>query len=127
MKMTKNYIFRFVICGLSVEEAANLCFKSVRTVTKWDSGKVEIPPECKRLMKLYSGFEFSDDNEWSGFSFVNGKLLLPTGALVDPQQILIGMALIEIGCSDDRKTMTKLLKYSREITRIKAVISSKSH
>ncbi|TON57599.1 regulator, partial [Vibrio parahaemolyticus] len=28
-KMSKNYVFREFECGLSVEEAAKLCFKSV--------------------------------------------------------------------------------------------------
>ena len=35
----KNYIFRWFECGLTVEETAKLCFKSVMTVTKWDGGR----------------------------------------------------------------------------------------
>ncbi len=31
-EMTKNYIFREFECGLTVEEAAKLCLKTVRTV-----------------------------------------------------------------------------------------------
>ncbi|MBL4830183.1 MAG: phage protein [Aliivibrio sp.] len=124
-QMTRNYTFRVFKCSLSVEETAKLCFKSVRTVTRWDSGKVDIPPECRRLMKLYSGFEFSDDDEWYGFSFVKGRLLLPTGVMAQPQQILTGMALVEICCSDDRRTMTRLLKYARAIARIRNTVTSK--
>ncbi len=124
-QMNKNYIFRYFTCRLTVEETAKLCFKNVRTVTRWDSGKVEIPPECRRLMKMHKGFEFSDADEWYGFSFVRGKLLLPTGVMAEPQQILTGMALVEICCSDDRKTMTKLLRYARAIARIRNTVTSK--
>ncbi|GHZ77361.1 bacteriophage f237 ORF9 [Vibrio cholerae] len=38
-EMTKNYIFREVECGLSVEQAAEPCLKTVRTVKDWDKGK----------------------------------------------------------------------------------------
>lgn len=38
-EMTKNYIFRELECGLSVQETSELCFKSVRTVKEWDKGK----------------------------------------------------------------------------------------
>ncbi|SPY28497.1 Uncharacterised protein [Photobacterium damselae] len=37
-EMTKNYYFRKFQCGLSKKDTAELCFKSVRTVTRWDSG-----------------------------------------------------------------------------------------
>ena len=52
--MSKNYIFRELECQMTKEEVAELCFKSVRTVTGWDEGK-PIPPECKRLMTFALG------------------------------------------------------------------------
>ena len=52
--MNKNFIFREYECGLSVEETAELCLKTARTVKEWDKGKT-IPPECKRLMKMSRG------------------------------------------------------------------------
>lgn len=33
-EMTKNYIFREFECGLSVEQAAELCLKTVRTLRR---------------------------------------------------------------------------------------------
>ena len=45
-EMSKNYIFRELECQMTKEEVAELCFKSVRTVTGWDEGN-PIPPECK--------------------------------------------------------------------------------
>lgn len=54
----QNYIFREFECGLTVEQAAELCLKTVRTVKKWDKGKT-IPPECKRLMRMTKGWELS--------------------------------------------------------------------
>jgi hypothetical protein len=34
--MTKNYFFREFECGLSIEQTAEVCFKSVRTAKESD-------------------------------------------------------------------------------------------
>lgn len=112
--MSKNYIFRKFECGLSKEETAKLCFKTVRTVTGWDSGN-EIPPECKRLMRFYSRKELSHNLDWKGFYMSNDRLMIPTGKMLTPQQILTGTALIEISSTEDIKTKSTLLKYARKI------------
>ncbi|WP_434998679.1 regulator [Vibrio scophthalmi] len=114
-EMTKNYIFRELECGLSIEQTAKLCFKSVRTVTNWDNGN-PIPDECKRLMRFKSRLELSNENGWKGFKIVNDKLELPTGQRVTPQQILTGIALLEINSELEIKTTTKLLKLARAIS-----------
>ncbi len=49
--MTKNQLFRQFHCNLTIEETAKLCFKSVSTIKRWDSGDT-IPKECKRLMRM---------------------------------------------------------------------------
>lgn len=49
--MTKNYIFREFECGLSVEQAAELCLKTERMVKEWDKEKIT-PPEWKRLNRF---------------------------------------------------------------------------
>ncbi|CAH6836127.1 hypothetical protein VCHA56P521_210026 [Vibrio chagasii] len=56
--MSKNYIFRELDCQMTKEEVAELCFKTVRTITDWGEGK-PIPPECKRLMRMAKGRELS--------------------------------------------------------------------
>lgn len=117
-EMTKNYVFREFECGLSIEETAELCFKSVRTVKEWDKGK-DIPKECKRLMRNQSRLELSHDAEWRGFKINRGYLELPTGQLVSPQQILAGIGLLEINSELEIKTSTKLLKLARAISNIK--------
>lgn len=117
-KMTKNYLFRFYECGLSVELTAKLCFKSVRQVTKWDEG-AEIPPECRRLMRMYCGKKLGLGDNWIGFSIEKNKIRLPTGQELEPQQILTAVALLEIECDTDKRTLTKLLKFSRAISKIK--------
>ncbi|EKO3404977.1 phage protein [Vibrio fluvialis] len=117
-EMSKNYIFREFECGLTKEQTAELCFKSVRTVTEWDKGK-PIPPECKRLMRMYSGRQLSDNEEWASFSMKRDKLLLPTGVLVSAQEILTGIALIEIKSPSEVNTMSKLLRFARAIANIK--------
>ncbi len=63
-RMTENYFFRKFQCGLSKKDTAELCFKNVSTVTKWDKGR-KIPPECRRLMRIHKGLELSSiDNRW---------------------------------------------------------------
>ncbi|EIC9817014.1 MULTISPECIES: regulator [unclassified Vibrio] len=118
-EMTKNYIFREFECGLSVEQAAELCLKTVRTVKEWDKGKT-IPPECKRLMRMAKGRVLSPSNQWENFKMHYDKLELPTGKMVTAQEILTGIALIEIKASNDIATCSKLLKYSRLISNLKA-------
>ncbi|EPF7650411.1 regulator [Vibrio vulnificus] len=116
-EMTKNFVFREFECGLTVEETAKLCFKSVRQVKEWDKGK-EIPKECKRLMRNQSRLELSHKDEWCGFKMNREKLELPTGRCVTPQEILTGIALLEIQSEMDLKTCTKLLQLSRAIAKI---------
>ncbi|EKO3931273.1 phage protein [Vibrio fluvialis] len=118
-KMTKNYVFRKFECGLSKEQTAKLCFKTVRVVTGWDNGK-EIPPECRRLMRMAGGRELSCLSQWEEFSVHNEWLVLPTGRKVTPQEILTGIALLEIRSELEITTTSKLLKYARAIARIKA-------
>lgn len=117
-KMTKNYIFRKFECELSKEETAKLCFKSVRVVTGWDNGK-DIPPECKRLMRMASKSELNNSDEWNNFRMIKGKLRLPTGHLVSPQQILAGIALLEINSELELATSTKLLRFARALSNIR--------
>ncbi|EKO5148807.1 phage protein [Vibrio fluvialis] len=117
-EMTKNYIFREFECGLTREQTAELCFKSVRTVTEWDKGQ-PIPPECKRLMRMYKGLELSFKQEWNGFTMSQSLLVLPTGQKVSPQEILCGIGLISIQSELEIKTSTKLLKLVRSLSKIK--------
>ncbi|HDZ5415937.1 TPA: phage protein [Vibrio harveyi] len=117
-EMTKNYVFREFNCGLTIEEVAELCFKSVRTIKEWDKGK-EIPPECKRLMKMFKRRELGLSDDWERFSMNKNKMELPTGQLVTPQEILAGIALLEIGAEPDMKNVTRLLRYARAIARMK--------
>ncbi|HCE2054023.1 TPA: phage protein [Vibrio parahaemolyticus] len=112
--MTKNYIFREFECGLSIEETAELCLKTARTIKEWDKGKT-IPPECKRLMRMSKGKELSPREQWVGFIMHHDRLELPTGQLVTAQQILTGIALLEIGALSDLEAARKVLKYARAI------------
>ncbi|NAW78698.1 regulator [Vibrio sp. V33_P6A3T137] len=116
-EMSKNYIFRELQCQLTIKQTAELCFKSVRTVKQWDSGKM-IPPECKRLMRMHAGYELNKSEQWQGFKIVNEQLILPTGQALSPQQILMGAALVEISASDDIRTRSRLLKYARAISKL---------
>ena len=116
-EMSKNYIFRELECQMTKEEVAELCFKSVRTVTAWDKGK-PIPPECKRLMRMAKGRELSASQEWKQFKMHYDKLETSTGQRVTPQQILAGIALLEIQSELEIRTSTYLLKVARELARI---------
>ncbi len=120
-EMTKNYIFREFECGLSVEQAAELCLKTVRTVKEWDKGKT-IPPECKRLMRMTKGRELSSSVQWEHFKMHHDRLELPTGQLVTAQQILTGIALLEIGALTDLEAAvpdTKICQSPKQFDEIK--------
>lgn len=119
-EMTKNYIFREFECGLTREQTAELCFKTVRTVTSWDFGK-EIPPECKRLMRWAHMRELSHHPEWTAFTMAHDQMILPTGQRITAQQLLTGIALLEIQSDIELKTCTKLLKIARELVKIKGL------
>ncbi|HCM0709764.1 TPA: phage protein [Vibrio parahaemolyticus] len=116
-EMHKNYIFREFECGLSVEETAKLCFKTARTVKEWDKGK-NIPPECRRLMRMNKARELSYCGDWDNFTMRHDRLELPTGQLVTAQQILIGVALLELGASKDLKVAHNTLKYARALKKL---------
>ena len=60
------------------ERVAELCFKSVRTVTGWGEGK-PIHPECKRLMLMAKGRELSVSEEWLQFKMLYDSMELATG------------------------------------------------
>ncbi|WP_375320547.1 DUF3653 domain-containing protein [Aliivibrio logei] len=117
-EMTENYFFRFYKCGLSIEKTANLCFKNVTEIKKWDLGK-PIPPECKRLMRMYTGKKLGVGDNWQGFEIRRNKLVIPTGRELEPQQILTAIALLEIECDTDKRTLTKLMRLVRAISMIK--------
>nr|WP_319553105.1 regulator [uncultured Vibrio sp.] len=116
-EMTKNYIFREVTCGLSVEETAKLCLKTARTIKEWDKGK-PIPPECKRLMRMTKGKELSASEKWENFKMHYDRLELPTGQLVTAQQVLTGVALLEIGSFNDVNNAALILKYARALNKL---------
>ncbi len=122
--MDKNRIFREYICRLTIEETANLCFKTARTVTEWDKGK-PIPPECKRLMRYASKRCISDHESWEQFSIIKDRLEIPTGQLVTPQQVVLGIALLSIKSELELRTTSKLVRYARVLARMLA--TSKHH
>ncbi|MFA0332196.1 phage protein [Vibrio cyclitrophicus] len=116
-EMSKNYIFRELECQMTKEEVAELCFKSVRTVTGWDEGK-PMPPECKRLMRMAKGRELSASVDWKQFKMHYDKLETSTGQRVTPQQILAGIALLEIQSELEISTSTYLIRVARALAKI---------
>ncbi|WP_435249332.1 regulator [Vibrio sp. nBUS_14] len=97
-EMSKNYIFRELECQMTKEEVAELCFKTVRTVTGWKLGTSE---------------------GWKRFKIHYDKLELPTGQLVTAEQILLGIGLLEIQSELEIKVSTQLLRLARDIERVK--------
>ncbi|WP_064604191.1 regulator [Photobacterium sp. J15] len=117
-ELTKNYIFRFYQCGLSIEDTAKLCFKTVRTVTLWDKGK-PIPPECKRLMRMYAGIELDPlGDEWREWSLKKGRLITPNNWSLTPERIITGNALLEINAEDDRKLKAEIIRVARLLKKL---------
>lgn len=50
---------------------------------------------------------------------IRGKLELPTGQCVTPQEILAGIALLTIQSELELKISAKLLRFARALTKIK--------
>ena len=117
-KMHKNMFFREMICGLTVEETATLCFKTVRQVKLWDGGKNDIPPECKRLMRMIKGRELHNKPDWEGFRMSGNYLVLPNGQYVTPQRLLVAVSVLEIGSELELVTTTKVIKFARILAKL---------
>ncbi|TBT37115.1 regulator [Vibrio parahaemolyticus] len=115
--MSKNYVFREFECGLSVEETAKLCFKSVRAVKNWmmenPYRRMQTPDENDQ------GRELATSEAWEHFKMHKDTLELPTGQLVTPQEILTGIALLEIGAEPDMMITTRIMKYVRALSKIR--------
>ncbi|EGR4143553.1 phage protein [Vibrio cholerae] len=97
-----------------------LCFKTVSKVKRWDEGE-KIPPICKRLMRWHNRKELYYGDEWWGFRMEGGRLILPTGDRVAPQQILFAIAIMQIEAPEHDLARSKLLKYARAMVRIKGL------
>ncbi|MFG5017010.1 phage protein [Vibrio cholerae] len=104
----------------SERDDKKLCFKTVSEVKRWDAGE-KIPPICKRLMRWHSRKELYHGDEWWGFRMEGGRLILPTGDRVAPQQILYAIAVMQIEAPEDDLARSKLLKYARAMVRIKGL------
>ncbi|NOJ19769.1 regulator [Vibrio jasicida] len=66
-------------------------------------------------MKMHRRLELSQFEEWAGFR-VRGKWLeLPTGQEVTPQQVLTGIALLQIQSEHEIKVSKQLLKIARAL------------
>jgi hypothetical protein len=79
---------------------------------RWDKGNM-IPPECKRLMRIYRGMELEAINpKWKGWRIDNGELTNEVGISLKPEQILMGYALMEINSALKTKIIqtAKILK-----------------
>ncbi len=87
-------------------------------VKAWDYGK-PIPPECMRLMRMTRGRELTSSDGWENFKMHKDKLDLPTGQFVTPQEILTGIALLEIGAEPDLIITSKIMKYVRAIRQLR--------
>ncbi len=68
---------------------------------------------------MAKGLEFSVCEEWEQFKMLYDKMELPTGQVVRPQQILAGIALLEIQSEIEIKTSTYLIRVARVLTKMK--------
>ncbi|EGQ8862255.1 regulator, partial [Vibrio parahaemolyticus] len=64
---------------------------------------------------MTKGRELSPSEQWEHFKMHYDRLELPTGQLVTAQQILTGIALLEIGALTDLEVAGKVLKYARAL------------
>ncbi|CAK3413305.1 hypothetical protein VCRA217O315_260048 [Vibrio crassostreae] len=69
-------------------------------------------------MRKHARLELSHNEQWKGFRMINEKLELPTGKQVTPQEIVVGVALLEIQSELELSTTTKILRYVRVLASI---------
>ncbi len=70
-------------------------------------------------MKFATGRELSKSDECSCFRIHFSRLELPSEQLVSAQEILAGIAPLEIQSELELRTSANLLRYTRAISRIK--------
>lgn len=58
---------------------------------------------------------------WENFSLSKGKMMLPTGQEITPQELLIGIALLSIQSEIELKTSSKILKTARALIKLKGL------
>lgn len=114
---SKNQIFRQFECGLSIEDTAELCCKSINTVKAWDRGR-EIPECCRRLMRMNTGRVISHKKNWEDFKISHHHIVTPTGETITPQQILLAQALMYGQSQETFQTSSKLLRLARAVAKI---------
>lgn len=110
--LSKNMIFRWFECGLSVEETAKLCYVTVSDVTKWDAGE-KIPPACKRLMRICTGRELPTifTNYWDGWRMAGHHLISPSGSYITRQRL----ELIDTFGTDDLVELRRIASHRRKL------------
>ena len=87
--MHENEIFRWFTCGLSREQTAELCCKTVRTVTGWDTGN-PIPPECRKLMMIHKGLDLTPISpSWNGWRIKGNVLIAPNGEDMSEERLMV--------------------------------------
>lgn len=69
-------------------------------------------------MRMAKGRELSPSEQWENFKMHYDRLELPTGQLVTAQQVLTGIALLEIGALTDLEAAGRVLKYARALRNI---------
>ncbi|MGN5062836.1 DUF3653 domain-containing protein [Aeromonas sp. 6P] len=109
--ITKNFIFRWFECGLSVRETAELCFVSVSEVTLWDEGK-KIPDIYKRVMRMACGRELPTifTRYWEGWRMSGYHLITPAGSQMTRQRL----EMIDImGCDHFKRWENPRKKYKK--------------
>ena len=116
-KLSKNQVFREFECGLSIEDMAELCCKSINTVKAWDRSR-EIPECCRRLMRLNAGRVISHKKNWQDFKISHDHIVTPTGETISPQQILLAQALMYGQSQETFQTSSKLLRLARAVAKI---------
>lgn len=68
---------------------------------------------------MFNGKELSYLPMWEGFRVSNGKLQVPNGKFIRPQEIITGIAFLEIGVDLENKIKCEVLKYARLISKLK--------
>lgn len=93
--MHANFIYRFHICGLSIEEVRAITGRSERTVRLWDAGR-PIPPLIKALMAHHAGLRPpSRHPSWQGWQYRQEWIVTPAGRHYTERDLQVGLWLLD--------------------------------
>lgn len=77
-----------------------------------------IPPECKRLMRMYTGRGGGISESWVGWRIAKENLISPNGLSISSNKVLTGTAILEIGAVQGSQNLSLIMRTARALRKV---------